>query len=122
MFRFINNKYQGINKVSAVIATTVFLCLLFSTSLFHHIHITEDGKIIEHSHPFPGDEKERDHNQHQHSKYNYLFYQHVTRPDFISVFIFFAFFIIFFYFIFLANQFYQIHHFKLAYQNRAPPA
>ena len=116
------NKYHKINTLSAAIAVTLFLCLLFSTSLFHHIHITNDGKIVEHSHPFPKSEKESNNSQHQHSRYNYLFYHHVTRPGFLSVLIFFAFFIIFFYFIFLTNQRYQIHHFKLSYQNRAPPA
>jgi len=119
---YLMRKHNKLNKIVFLITTVFFFIILLSSSLFHHVHVTKDGKIIEHSHPFPGSEKKESSSQHTHSKYNYLFYHHTTNPNFVSVFILFAFFIVFFYFIFLTHQNFHKDHYINFQKTRAPPA
>ncbi len=65
-------KYQIISSLVIVLLLSVYGLILVNNSFFYHSHITADGKVISHAHPFNKQSDDKPFKAHQHSKLELL--------------------------------------------------
>ncbi len=64
--------YQIFNPTVIVLLLSIYGLILVNNSLFYHSHVTPDGKVISHAHPFNKQSDDKPFKAHHHSKLELL--------------------------------------------------
>lgn len=64
--------YRIINATVIVLLLSIYGLILVNNSLFYHSHVTPDGKVISHAHPFNKQDDDKPFKAHHHSKLELL--------------------------------------------------
>ncbi len=64
--------YQIFNPTVIVLLLSIYGLILVNNSLFYHSHVTPDGKVISHAHPFNKQNDDKPFKAHHHSKLELL--------------------------------------------------
>ena len=69
---FKQKKYRIFNSTVIVLLLSIYSLILVNNSLFYHSHITSNGKVISHAHPFNKQNDDNPYKAHHHSKLELL--------------------------------------------------
>ena len=64
--------YRIFNSAIIVLLLSIYGLILVNNSLFYHSHVTSDGKVISHAHPFSKQNDDKPFKAHHHSKLELL--------------------------------------------------
>jgi hypothetical protein len=64
--------HKIINSTTVVLLLIIYGFILVNNSFFYHSHVTSEGKVISHAHPFNKQNDDKPYKSHHHSKLELL--------------------------------------------------